>query len=79
MTLARAADIVGAESHGCWWGGVDCPTCGTPSSVALSDRGWECRWDACRDRGTDLRVLVARWLAVRGMDRHGIVRVLRER
>lgn len=77
MSPAVAARILSATAHpgGSWWTDIPCPRCQSVS-VALTHRGWECRFDGCRLKGTDPRRLVAGWLAVRGADLKTIVRVL---
>jgi hypothetical protein len=86
MTPATAARLVGATPRVSdrrpgavprWYAGARCPECGIRDSISIADRGWHCRWDGCRRYGTDLRVLVARVLAVGGADPATIRRALR--
>lgn len=61
MTPEEAAKAVGAvpSEHGWGYTEAPCPACGT-QSVAITKRGWSCRWDACRSYGTDLADYVRR-------------------
>ena len=76
--LERIVEILGADPRGDGtWYVADCPKCGTRSSLSLTVRGAECRWDGCRWTTCDLGTVVARWMASAGRSRTEIVSVLR--
>ena len=77
--LERIVEILGAGPRGDGsWYATDCPKCGTRSSLSLTVRGAECRWDGCRWTTCDLRMVLARFLATAGQSPSEIAKVLRK-
>ena len=79
MSLHRVAKLLGAQPRGTAqrWYTADCPECGTERSLALTPWGAECRWDGCRWTTSDVRRVLARWLAHAGRSQDEIAHVVR--